>query len=112
MRRRVSSTAKRASLRSLSTETLSRSAEQQGTRAAVRNGVFRYCLGMRYPALLFVVSFSLTVQSQAQSPSPACTTATSACTEWVTLGSGPARSLIYRSLSLDARNQAIRRALI
>ena len=32
--------------------------------------------------------------------------------EWVPLGSGPARSLIYRSQSLDVRNPAIRRALI
>ena len=32
----------------------------------------------------------------------ACTTATTACTEWVVLGGGPARSLIYRTYSLDA----------
>jgi pimeloyl-ACP methyl ester carboxylesterase len=44
--------------------------------------------------------------------SPACTTATAACTEWVTIGKGPARSLIYRTRSLDARNDAVRRALI
>ena len=31
-------------------------------------------------------------------------TATAACTEWVALGGGPARSLIYRTYSLDARN--------
>ena len=42
----------------------------------------------------------------------ACTTSTPACTEWVTLGSGPARSMIYRSYSLDTRNEAVRRALI
>jgi pimeloyl-ACP methyl ester carboxylesterase len=41
-----------------------------------------------------------------------CVMATSACTEWVALRGGPARSLIYRSHSLDARNDAIRRALI
>jgi hypothetical protein len=54
--------------------------------------------------------------SAAQNPAPAlgagCTTATPACTEFVTLGSGPARSLIYRTYSLDTRNDAIRRALI
>ncbi len=67
---------------------------------------------MRYPAVIAVILFSLTVQSQAQSPAAACTTATSVCTEWVALGSGAARSLIYRSHSLDARNPASRRALI
>src|SRR5437016_5952930 len=43
---------------------------------------------------------------------PACTTATAACTGWVALGSGPARSMVYRTHSLDARNEHIRRALI
>jgi hypothetical protein len=56
------------------------------------------------------------VSSAAQDPAPAlrsaCTTATPACTEFVTLGSGPARSLIYRTYALDARNDGIRRALI
>ena len=42
----------------------------------------------------------------------ACTTATAACTEWVALGGGPSRSLIYRTHSLDARNENIRRALV
>lgn len=55
---------------------------------------------------------SLSARPEAQSPAAACTQATAACTEWVALGSGPARSLIYRSRSLDARNPAIRRALI
>jgi pimeloyl-ACP methyl ester carboxylesterase len=41
-----------------------------------------------------------------------CTTATAACTEWVTIGKAPARSLIYRTRSLDARNDGVRRALI
>ena len=42
----------------------------------------------------------------------ACTTSTAACTEWVTLRGGPGRSMIYRSYSLDTRNDRIRRALI
>ena len=41
-----------------------------------------------------------------------CITATSTCTEWVMLRCGPARSLIYRTHSLTARNDAIKRALI
>lgn len=41
-----------------------------------------------------------------------CITATSACTEWVTIGGGPWRSMIYRTYSLDTRNENITRALI
>jgi pimeloyl-ACP methyl ester carboxylesterase len=41
-----------------------------------------------------------------------CTTADQACTEWVTLGGGPARSLIYRTFPLDARNESITGALV
>jgi len=41
-----------------------------------------------------------------------CTTATAACTEWVILNGGPARSLIYRTRSLDIRDDSVRRALI
>ena len=41
-----------------------------------------------------------------------CTTATPACTEWVTLRGGPARSLIYRNHPLDAKDGGIVRALV
>lgn len=41
-----------------------------------------------------------------------CATATAACTEWVAIGGGPARSMIYRTYSLDEPNPAIRRALV
>lgn len=47
----------------------------------------------------------------AASAAPCVTTAT-ACTEWVTLGGGPSRSLIYRTYSLDNKNESITRALI
>ena len=42
----------------------------------------------------------------------ACITATPACTEFVTLGGGPSRSLVYRTFPLDAKNERITRALI
>jgi pimeloyl-ACP methyl ester carboxylesterase len=42
----------------------------------------------------------------------ACTTASPQCTEWVELGSGPARAMIYRTYSLNKRNADVRRALI
>jgi pimeloyl-ACP methyl ester carboxylesterase len=52
--------------------------------------------------------------SQASSPRPQapCSTATRDCTEWVALAGGPARSMIYRTYSLDARNVNVRRALV
>lgn len=41
-----------------------------------------------------------------------CVTATPDCTEWVVLGGGPSRSLIYRSHPLDVRNERITRATV
>ena len=41
-----------------------------------------------------------------------CTKVVADCTEWVALGRGPARSLVYRSYPLTARNDRIRRALV
>ena len=41
-----------------------------------------------------------------------CTTATPDCTEWVGLGGGPGRSLVYRTYPLDSKNERITRALI
>jgi pimeloyl-ACP methyl ester carboxylesterase len=41
-----------------------------------------------------------------------CTTATETCTEWVPLGGGPSRSLVYRSFPLEQRNEAVTRALV
>ena len=41
-----------------------------------------------------------------------CLTATSACTEWVKLRNGPSQSLIYRTYSLEEKNENIVRALI
>jgi pimeloyl-ACP methyl ester carboxylesterase len=45
-------------------------------------------------------------------PVAPCTKATSACEQWVTLGGGPARSMVYSSYSLDTPNAAVTRALI
>jgi pimeloyl-ACP methyl ester carboxylesterase len=41
-----------------------------------------------------------------------CTHATTTCERWIAFGGGPARSLVYASYPLDARNTAITRALI
>src|SRR5438270_4769476 len=45
-------------------------------------------------------------------PVAPCLTAGPTCTEWVVLGGGPQRSLIYRSFALDKRNDAITRVLV
>jgi len=46
------------------------------------------------------------------SPAAPCLSATATCTEWVVLGGGPSRSLVYRTYPLDARNEAITRVLV
>jgi pimeloyl-ACP methyl ester carboxylesterase len=68
---------------------------------------------MRTAALISAAFLSLAqTQSRAPASTAACTTAAGACTEWVALGSNGARSLIYRTRSLDTRDENIRRALI
>src|SRR4051795_6518954 len=37
---------------------------------------------------------------------------TNGCTEWITFGSGPARSMIYRTYPLTEKNENIRRAFV
>src|SRR5438552_18480040 len=63
-------------------------------------GAPRLCAKLFGVILLPVASFA------------ACTTATPDCTEWVTLGGGPSRSLIYRTYALDAGNEQITRATV
>ena len=67
---------------------------------------------MRTASLLLAGLLAIVSQQTQPAPAAACTTATAACTEWVALGAGSARSLIYRTRSLDARNENVRRALI
>lgn len=43
---------------------------------------------------------------------PPCVTATTECTEFVTVAGGPGRSMVYRNYALDRRNDAITRAVI
>src|SRR5207237_2950520 len=58
-----------------------------------------------------VVTFLASSLATSQSATP-CLTAGPPCTEWVVLGGGPQRSLIYRSFALDKRNEAITRVLV
>ena len=45
-------------------------------------------------------------------PATPCLTAGPSCTEWIVLGGGPSRSLVYRTYPLDKRNDAITRVLV
>jgi pimeloyl-ACP methyl ester carboxylesterase len=68
------------------------------------------------PVLLSIVSLLSAGAAPRRAPLPApiapCTHATAACEQWVTLGGGPARSMVYASYALDAPNAAVTRALI
>ena len=54
----------------------------------------------------------LLLLSAAAAYAATCITATPDCTEWVKLGSGASRSLVYRSYPLGEKNERIRRAVI
>ncbi|MCU0255974.1 MAG: alpha/beta fold hydrolase [Vicinamibacterales bacterium] len=45
-------------------------------------------------------------------PVAPCTSATPECAEWVPLGTGGARSMIYRTFALDTRNERLTRAVV
>ena len=64
---------------------------------------------MRRSILFAFVALSLASPLAQAGP---CTTATPNCTEWVTFGAGPAKSLVYRTFPLTARNDRIVRALV
>jgi len=63
-------------------------------------------------AAFLLTSLALFPSAAAAQSNAACTASTQACTEWVAVGSGGGRSLIYRTYSLDKKNDKIRRALI
>lgn len=69
--------------------------------------------GMHLRALMrvLVTIFLVTAGSVAAAAAP-CTVATADCTHWVALGDGPARSRVYSTYALDARNENITRALV
>lgn len=59
---------------------------------------------------LSIVAFALLVPALAQADP--CTSASAQCSEYVVLGEGAGRSMIYRSYPLDTRNDAITRVLV
>ena len=62
--------------------------------------------------MLRVLTMMVVLGLPAGAVAASCTTPTGACAEWLAVGGGPARSLVYRSYSLEGRNDRIRRALI
>lgn len=66
-------------------------------------------------ALIICIALSASVATSAQSqvaPVTQCVKAISECERWVTFGSGPARSMIYSTHSLDTPHTEVIRALI
>src|SRR5947199_9391869 len=59
--------------------------------------------------LLLIAGLAVPAQSQRTSP---CISATPICTEWINLGGGPSRSMIYRTYALDAKHDRISGALV
>ena len=59
-------------------------------------------------AIVLIASLAVTAPAYAAP----CIAASSSCTEWVALGGGPSRSLVYRTYPLDAKNEQITRALV
>lgn len=58
-------------------------------------------------AALFVAMTAATTAHAAP-----CIAANATCTEWITFGAGPSRSLVYRTYSLITKNENIQRAFI
>jgi pimeloyl-ACP methyl ester carboxylesterase len=63
-------------------------------------------------ALSVLALVGLTAAGAVQAKGSPCTKVANSCTEWISLGHGSARSLIYTTFRLDARNPSIRRALV
>lgn len=71
----------------------------------------RWITGLALAALAPAAATASPSASASPAPAP-CTQGTRACTEWVTFGGGPWRSLVYRTFPLDRRNAAITRVLV
>jgi len=69
---------------------------------------------VKHPFIGRLLAFSITafLWSACLAEAAPCTAATAACTEWISLGGGPSRSLVYRNYPLSERNPAIVRALV
>ncbi len=63
---------------------------------------------------MLVAALTVIMPSWAVAPAPIapCTVATEKCEQWVALGGGPARSMVYSSFALNKPNAAVTRAFI
>lgn len=66
----------------------------------------------RLVTLIGLVLFTPPIAAAQTRSSGPCTKAVTACERWILWKGGPARSMVYASYPLDARNPAITRALI
>ncbi len=64
------------------------------------------------PALIATVALLASVTGSPSAHAEPCTAAAASCSEWVALGTGADRSLVYRTYSLEAKNEKITRALV
>lgn len=69
---------------------------------------------MRTALLVAVVAALTSLPEYGRAPAGGapCTTATATCEQWITFGSGPARSMVYSTHPLDTPNASVTRALI
>lgn len=67
---------------------------------------------IRLQRLVLLVASVLALARGDPGHAAACLTATAECGEWVRVGGGPQRSLVYRTHALQARNENVQRALI
>ena len=67
---------------------------------------------MRASNFFAVVGILISTPAFARAQARACTTPTTPCERWVSLGGGSGKSMVYATHALDAPNTAITRALI
>lgn len=66
----------------------------------------------RTAALFTFVALATPAAAAAQRAAAPCLTASAGCTEFVAVGGGPGRSLVYRTFPLAARNEAVTSVLV
>lgn len=65
-----------------------------------------------FPTLALVVVALTAAGAVEAAGDSACTKVSNSCTEWIALGHGSARAMIYTTFPLDVPNTHVRRALI
>src|SRR4051812_38532467 len=67
---------------------------------------------LRTPLVVAALAASVSLPVIARAQVAPCTTATQKCEQWVTLGGGPARAMVYSSFPLNKPNAAVTRAFV